>query len=94
MFQTIPDISLFDHRICFFGDFIGTENQFFVNLVRFSRSYSEMDLKISFCVKFCYRYAFPKVCTTENAWILMPCSFMLPPETCNKWHAAMCKHVW
>ena len=48
------------------GKFFGSKNQFFINLARFSWSWSQMDIKISFSVKFCFRYKYSEVCTTKN----------------------------
>ena len=44
----------------------GSKNQFFVDLAKFGSPYSQTDLKISFGVKFCSRYNYPEVCTTQN----------------------------
>ena len=46
-------------RIFFFS-------QFFVIFGRFWRSLAFFDVKISFCIKFCFRYTLPEVCTTKN----------------------------
>ena len=48
------------------GEIFGSKNQFFINLARFSWSWSQMDIKISFSVKFCFRYKYSEVCTTKN----------------------------
>ena len=44
----------------------GPKHQFFAIFANFLRSWSKMDLKINFRVKFCSRYTYPEVCATRN----------------------------
>ena len=48
-------LSIFRRHKFFFGEIFGSKSQFFVNLVRFWRTYGRTDVKISFLVKFCSR---------------------------------------
>ena len=65
-FQTIPNISCFDVEQPTKFNIFGPENNFFVILAKFLRSYGQTDLKIRFGVKFCSRYTRPEVCATKN----------------------------
>ena len=38
---------------------------------RFWRSQGFFDVKISFCIKICFRYTLPEVCTTKNRCFLV-----------------------
>ena len=63
-FQTIPDISCFDVE----KKNVKILNQkinFFEVLELFLRIDGETDLRISFRIKFCFRYIYPEVCTTS-----------------------------
>ena len=48
-------LSIFRCRKQNFGKIFGSKSQFFVNLMRFWRTYGRTDVKISFLVKFCSR---------------------------------------
>ena len=48
------------------GENFGPKISFFDDLAWFLSSHSRTDLKISFPVKFCFRYTYPEVCTTKN----------------------------
>ena len=52
-FRTIPDVLFVDVEKIFLEEIFGPENQVFVDLAWIWTSYGQMDVKISFCVKFC-----------------------------------------
>ena len=59
-------ISIFRRRKIFFGKIFAKFCWFFVIFGRFWADFWFFDVKISFYIKFCFRYTLPEVCTTKN----------------------------
>ena len=56
----------FSTQFFFFGKIFGLKFSFFVDLAWFSKIYGRTDVKISFLVKFCFRWTYPEVCTSKK----------------------------
>ena len=61
-----PRHFIFRRREFVFSEIFGSKNRFFAILAGFLRSYSQMQPKIRFGVKFCSRDTCPEVCPTKN----------------------------
>ena len=57
---------MFEDLRKFFREMFGSKISFFVDLAWFSRIYGRTDVKISFLVKFCFRWTYPEVCTCKK----------------------------
>ena len=66
-FRTIPNVSIFDAEKKKSAKFSDQQKKFFAIFVGFWASHGKTDLTMIFYVKFCFRWTYSEVCTTENA---------------------------